>query len=252
MNDVPLLGKKAAQVLRGLPALGKYTLHMPNSPFETDYSLALKNLGQMGNDKLGDCTCAAIGHAIQTWTSLTSQEEVIPDDVIINLYSAVSGYVPGDPLSDQGAVATDALKYWYRNPVQGHHSLSGFANIRPGNRSSVRDAVYLFGVAYIGVQLPLTAQKGDWDVSPDSDLTGDDAPGSWGGHAIPIVQYDKDSVRFISWGKFKDASWNWLDAYMDEGYALLSKDWLNKSGRAPPGFDFETLTNDMMAIKAGA
>jgi hypothetical protein len=250
MADIPPLGKKAAKVIRGLPALGKYTLHMATSPPAADYSTGLKNLGEMGNDKLGDCTCAAVGHAIQTWTSLTSVETAIPDVDIINFYAASCGYVIGDPNTDGGGVATDVLKYWYQNPLHGH-ALAGFAAIRPGNRASIRDSVYLFGVAYLGVQLPITAQNGPWDVDPDSDLSGDEKPGSWGGHAIPIVKYDQDGVTFISWGKFKPASWNWVDAYMDEGYALLSKDWITKSGNAPPGFDFDTLTADMATIRAG-
>lgn len=250
MTDIPLLGKKKAKLLKGLPALGKYTLHLPASPPEADYSMALKHLGQMTNDSLGSCTCAAVGHAIQTWTSLTQADEVVlPDASIIDLYAKSCGYTPGDPYTDNGGVATDVLKYWYQNPVDGH-SLSGFASIRPGNRASIRDAVYLFGVAYVGVQLPLAAQNGAWDISPDTPLKGDLEPGSWGGHAIPIVAYTPDTVRFITWGKFKDASWTWLDSYCDEAYALLSKDWLNASGNAPPGFDFAALSADMQAIKA--
>lgn len=222
MSDVPLpptfdalpkLGKKQAKLLKGLPALGKYTLSLPASPPEADYSVGLKHLGQMANDSLGDCTIAAVGHAIQTWTSLTKPEEVVLSDAtIIDRYAKWCGYVPGDPNTDMGGVATDVLRSWYQNPIEGH-SLSGFASIRPGNRASIRDAVYLFGVAYIGVQLPLAAQNGAWDISPGALLTDDNAVGSWGGHAIPIVAYDAETVRFITWGKFKDASWSWLDAY---------------------------------------
>lgn len=249
-DTLPLLGKTAPKVLRGLPAMGKYTLHLPASPPSADYSGSLKALGEMGNDKLGDCTCAAVGHAIQTWTSLTQPEEVIvPDSSIIQLYENACGYVPTDPFSDNGGAATDVLKYWYQNPVNGH-SLSGFAGIRPGNRSSIRDAVYLFGVAYVGVQLPIAAQKGIWDISPDAQLTGVYQPGSWGGHAIPIVAYDQDTLTCITWGALKQMSWAWADAYMDEGYGLLSRDWITASGTAPPGFDFDTLSADMQSIRA--
>ena len=252
LNTPRLLGKKTAKIIRGLPVLGKYTLALPTSPPVCDYGLALKHLGRMANDKLGDCTCAAVGHAIQTWTSLTEPDEVVvSDDDIISLYAKSCGYVPGDPLSDNGGVASDVLKYWYQNPVDGH-SLSGFASIRPGNRASIRDAIYLFGVCYIGVQLPLMAQYQDvWNVSPDATLKGDDAVGSWGGHAIPIVAYDQDTLTCITWGAFKKMSWNWLDAYCDEAYGLLSRDWLNTTGNAPPGFSFDTLAADMQAIKAG-
>ena len=251
-DAIPLLGKKAAKLLKGLPALGRYTLTLPSSPPAANYGLALKQLGVMGNDKLGDCTCAAVGHAIQTWTSLTqATETVISDAQIIQLYTNACGYNPGDPYTDQGGVASDVLRYWYNNPIDGHHALSGFAGIRPGNRASIRDAIFLFGVAYIGVQLPLTAQNGDWDVSPDSPMTGDKAPGSWGGHAIPLVAYDQDTLTCITWGKLKTMTWSFLDAYCDEAYGLLSKDWMTTSGNAPPGFNFDQLSADMQAIKQG-
>lgn len=252
MTDaIPLLGKLAAKHLRGLPAMGKYTLSLPPSPPQADYSGKLGTLGEMGNNSLGDCTCAAIGHVIQTWTSMTNPAAIIvPDSAIIDFYSKACGYVVGDPNTDTGGVAADVLKYWYQNPVVGH-SLSGFAAIRPGNRATTRDAIYLFGAAYLGVQLPLTAQNGDWDVSPDNDLTGDSAPGSWGGHAIPLVAYDQDTLTCITWGSLKKMTWNWLDAYMDEGFGLLSKDWIDASGHAPPGFDFDTLATDMQAIRTG-
>lgn len=251
-DALPLLGKKAAKMLRGLPALGKYTLTLPSSPPAANYSLKIAQLGNMGNDKLGDCTCAAVGHAIQTWTSLTQPTEtVISDQQIIELYSAACGYVPGDQYTDQGGVASEVLRYWYNHPIDGHHALSGFAGIRPGNRATTRDAIYLFGVAYIGIQLPLAAQKDIWDVSPDIALTGEHAPGSWGGHAIPLVAYDQDSLTCITWGKLKTMSWSFLDAYMDEGYGLLSKDWIDSSGHAPPGFDFDQLSLDMQSIRAG-
>lgn len=249
MTDIPLLGKRAAKLLKGLPALGKYTLHLPASPPVADYSIGVKHLGQMGNDSLGDCTCAAAGHLIQTWTSLTQSEEtIVPDAAIIDFYSKSCGYVKGDPNTDQGGVASDVLKYWYLHGLGGH-TISGFASIRPGNRASIRDAIYLFGGCYIGVQLPLAAQSGAWDVSPDSPLTGDNAPGSWGGHAIPLVAYDQDGLICETWGALKPLSWPWLDAYMDEGYAVLSKDWISAAGTAPPGFDFSTLSADMQTIR---
>lgn len=250
-DDTRKLGKKTAKLLKGLPALGKYTLHLPSSPPVADYSMGLFNLGNMANDSLGDCTCAAVGHAIQTWTSLTRPEQIVLDDAaIIDLYAKSCGYVPGDPYTDNGGVMTDVLKYWYQHPIEGH-DLSGFASIRPGNRASIRDAIYLFGVADVGVQLPLTAQSGPWDVSPDAELIGDRARGSWGGHAIPLVAYDQDSLTCITWGALKKMSWNWFDAYCDEAYGLLSTDWINAAGNAPPGFDFAALAVDMQAIKAG-
>ena len=40
------------------------------APPSCDYTTALPaDLGMMGNNALGDCTCAALGHALQVWTA---------------------------------------------------------------------------------------------------------------------------------------------------------------------------------------
>lgn len=254
MSDtLPKLGKLAAKKLLGLPLLWNYTTTLAPPPISADYSIDLKHLGSMLNTKIGDCTCAAVGHAIQTWTSFTQPAEiVIPDGAIEQLYSTVSGYVPGDPNTDVGAAASDVLTYWYNNPLQGH-KLSAFASIRPGNQSDVMNAIWLFGVCYVGVQLPLTAQGGTWDVaSGASTLTGDSAAGSWGGHAIPVIQYDASGLTCITWGTLKKMTWKFWQSYCDEAYALLSQDWIAASGSSPSNFDMTALTNDMQAFRGGA
>lgn len=247
---LPKLGKKTAKLIKGLPALGSYTLHLKASPPEADYSLAIKRRPLFGNDKLGDCTCAQGAHAIQLWTSLTQENEtVLTDKAVIDFYSKTCGYVVGDQYTDSGGILADVLKYWYLNGYDGH-KLAGFASIRPGNRASVRDSIYLFGAVSLGLQLPLTVQNATfWDVSPDVPLTGNAEPGSWGGHAALGVAYTPDYLLIYTWDKFIKATWSWVDRYMDEAFALLSPDWINLSGNAPPGFDLASLQADMQAIK---
>ncbi len=121
--------------------------------------------------------------------------------------------------------------------------------IRPGNRTDVRDAIWLFGVCYVGVQLPIAAQNSPWDITPGTPLVGDLAPGSWGGHLIPVVDYDVETLTCITWGTLKKLSWAWWDSYTDEAFALLSKDWIENSGHAPPGFDMTTLAEHMKALR---
>ena len=243
------LGKLGAKFLKGLPPLGAFTQALPPPPPAIAYSGSLRNLGAMANNVTGDCTCAACGHAIQLWTSRVSTEMVVSDASVLGMYSAVSGYVLGDSNTDNGAVASEVLLYWYKNPLAGH-ALSGFASIRPGNRTSIRDAIYLFGVCYLGIQMPFSAQRASmWVLPQGQTLTGDWEPGSWGGHAVPACDYDENGVTVISWGKLIKVGWNWLDAYMDEGYGLLSKDWMSQSDNSPPGFNWAALQQDMNSLR---
>jgi hypothetical protein len=247
------LGKLAPKRLLGLPDSKKYTAALSPPPVSADYSKNLKHLGPMLNREIGCCTIAGVGHTIQTWTSFTQPAEVIlPDSEILSLYSLLSGYVPGDPETDSGCAATDVLRYWYSNPIMGH-KLSAFASVKPGNRLDVKNSIFLFGVCYVGVQLPLTAQNGPWDVAPGaSTLTGDSAAGSWGGHLIPVIAYDEDELTCITWGMLKTLSWKFWDSYCDESYCMFGPDWIEKDEKSPSGFATAALLSDVQAIKQDA
>jgi len=241
-----MLGKLPPRRDRRTLKLGRYTKKLAPAPRECDRTAKVTNLGMMFNDTVGDCTCAAVGHVIQVWTANQGAQYVVPDTSILELYEDVSGYNPQDPSSDQGAVEIDVLNYWRKHPLVGH-SLLAYASIKPQATEEIRQAVYYFGAAYVGVALPLTAQNqsGTWTVTS---LKGDGAPGSWGGHAVPIVAYDQHTVTFITWGSYQKASWNWLWAYLDECYALLGLDWLGTSGKTPDGFDLATLRMDLAEV----
>jgi hypothetical protein len=156
------------------------------------------------------CTCAAVGHMIQAWTSQTTGQAIIPDADIVGLYERACGYDPSDPDSDQGGVEIDVLNYWRRNGVDGH-GLDAFAAVSRRHHADVKDAVWLFGGAYIGVALPLSAQSQQvWDVPPGG-AAGGGEPGSWGGHAVPVIAYDAGGLTCITWGALKRMTWAFWD-----------------------------------------
>lgn len=251
MNTNMKLGKGAVKVDRRTLKLGSYlTSALPPAPQETNLTAKITNLGVMLNDTLGDCTCAAVGHTIQQWTAESGTQIILSDSIIESLYEAVGGYVKGDPTTDNGAVELDVLNYWKKNKVAGH-TLAAYVSVNPHKIEEVKNAVYYFGNAYIGVQLPISAQDQDiWDVVPD-DGKGDSEPGSWGGHAIIVCAYDVNYLYVITWGAIKKVTYAWFNMYCDEAYALLSSDWLNPtSGKSPEGFDLATLQADLKSVTA--
>lgn len=219
---------------------------VPPPPAERHWSKkADPNFGMMLNDQLGDCTCAAIGHAIQVWTANTSIEVTPPDSDILQAYETFCGYDPKDPSTDQGGVELDVLKGWRATGVGGH-KIDGFVALEPKNHMHVRAAIDMFGVAYSGVALPLTAQNQKvWSVIKH---TQDANPGSWGGHAISCIDYDASGIWCITWGELKKMTWQFWDAYMDESYAVLSPDWSAAGRQAPSGFDYAALAADLAAL----
>lgn len=244
MNNLKL-GKAPAKHDTRTLKLDNYTSHLAPAPTSCNLTGKMQDIGMMLNDKIGDCTCATVGHIIQQWTAEANKQCLLSDDDILSLYEKVGGYVPGDDNTDNGAVVLDVLNYWRQNGLKGH-KLQAYATIKPSRIQEIKDAVYYFGSAYVGVQLPLSAQDQDiWDVSngPEGE------PGSWGGHAIPIVAYDDTHLYCITWGAIKKMTYFFFAKYCDEAYALLSADWIcDATHRCPSGFDLSSLQCDLHAI----
>ena len=241
------LGKKPARHDPRTLQMANY-LALPAIPAAQDWTKkAASGWGMMLNDQLGDCTCAAIGHIIQAWSANAGPKEItLPDDAILKAYEAVGGYKPGKPDTDQGAVELDVLKYWRKTGMDGH-KIDAFVALEPKNHAHIQAAVDLFGGAYIGVALPISAQKQQvWSVPPGGP-NGTGAPGSWGGPAVVVEAYDAHGLTCITWGQKKRMTWSFWDAYCDEAYATLSQLWAGKNP-APSGFDLAALKADLKEV----
>lgn len=249
------LGKAAPRRDSRTLKLASYLLGaLPPTPAKHDLSGYIPggNWGQMKNDAIGDCTCAAAGHMIMQWTAAAGKLVVPSDADIVAAYSAITGYAPNKPGSDDGAVELDVLNFWRTKGIAGH-KIGAYAAVEHRNHDHVRAAVYIFGGLYIGVALPKSAQnQNTWDVP--NWLTrwflDDPTPGSWGGHAVEVVAYDSKGLTVVTWGKLQKMTWAFWDKYVDEAYALLSQDFLNGNGRTPDGFDLWQLTEDLRGVSA--
>jgi hypothetical protein len=241
------LGKLAVRQDARTLKLASYTGKLDAAPGICDPRARLGPLGMMRNDALGDCTCATVGHIIQSWTAQNGHQVDVPDQDIVDMYSAVSGYQPGRPETDRGAVVLDVLNHWRKSPLVGHELLA-YTSLHPRHTMETRQAIYYFGAAYLGILLPLTAQ--DQSVWTVTGLGGDGEPGSWGGHAVPAVAYDRHWIWCVTWGEVKKMSWNFFYAYCDEAYALLGRDWFATDDRCPAGFDLAQLQVDLSTITA--
>jgi hypothetical protein len=240
------LGKAPAVRDRRTLALADYaTPGLKPAPNTCMLFAVVKDFGMMLNDRYGCCTIAGICHIIQQWTAENGNEVIIPDADVLTLYEKACGYNPADLSTDQGGVEMDVLKYWTANPINGH-ALQAFVFINSRKRQELKDSVYYFGSAYIGVDLPVSAQSQDvWDIT-----SGDDAiPGSWGGHAVMVCGYDEQFVYIVTWGIVKKATWAWYLEYCDEAYALLSADWCAEATKCcPEGFALADLQADLAEV----
>jgi len=252
------LGKLVARHDPRTLMLASYTTTaLPAPPAVMNAAAKVKGpWGLMDNDQIGDCTCAAAGHLIMEWTATAQSKMVTPtDQQIVAAYSAITGYNPTTGANDNGAQELDVLNYWRQQGIGGH-KIQAYIALEPANHVHVMDAVWIFGGCYIGLALPKSAQaqtsnKKIWSV-PASGTTGDGAPGSWGGHAVPVVAYDSRSLTVVTWGALQTMTWGFWAAYCDEAYAILSPDYLEqKGGKAvvPAGFDLQQLQEDLADLK---
>ena len=203
------------------------------------------------NDQLGDCTIAAVDHAQKLWrANAGTGMRVMTQAELLAAYGAVSGFRPDDPTSDQGAVWSDVLTTWQRDGFAMGGALdrtAAFVRVAPGDENELRLAVQWFGCAMVGLAMPLSAQtQGVWapTVGPEGE------PGSWGGHAVSIVGYDPAGLTCITWGAPKRLTWPFWRACGTEAWAVLSADWIERSGASPSGIALDALKTDLAEMAA--
>ena len=225
-----------------LPATLDYTKGMP------------KDLGMMLNDTLGDCTCAAVYHAIQVWTFNASKGksmETEPDDEVRNLYELACGYNPKVPGEGPGGNEQHVLKYLLRKgaplSVGTTNKIAAFVEVDPRNQDDVKRTIYDCGVAYIGFNVPANIMPPG--AEPPAIWTVDKSnPKIIGGHAVVLAGYDAKGARVISWGQYYTMTWDFLATYVDEVYAIADQDWVDATGKTPLGMSIADLELQMKAL----
>jgi len=238
-NPIYKLGKLAARFDHRTLRLAKYlSPDLAPPPTAVDWTNGITSWGWLKNDMLGDCTIAAVAHAIQVWTANAGAEYAATDQVTVEYYSKWDGYNPADPNTDQGGEELTVLNDWRQQGFDSH-SLTAFADPQPQNDLHIKQAIALFGGVYIGMQLPNSAQGqvgSLWDVVPEEG-------GVWGGHAVYVPAYDDTGLTCITWGALQKMTWAFWSRYTDEAHCLLSPDW-----PIPAGFDASGLLADLQVV----
>jgi hypothetical protein len=219
---------------------------LPEPPAMLDLTTHVSEWPMYANDRIGDCTIAAAAHMIEAWTAQTRGAAVeVTESAVLTAFDRVKVV---DPFTgEEGAVELDVLRDWRAHGV-GHHRIGAYARVSVSDHQLARTAAWLFGGLYIGLALPRSAQ---WQVTWDwnGSLSGDDKPGSWGGHAVDVVRYGGIGLTVVTWGRLQDMTWSFWDRYVDEAYCILSHDFLT-GDRAPNGFDLEALKADLALVTA--
>ena len=251
---LPKLGKKPVRHdSRTLKLKDYLPKALPAPPIEVSWITRLKaamSIPLYFNDILGDCVEAAAGHMIQQWNFYAGHPYQPTDGDVLNSYEVVGGYVPGNPVTDQGTDMLSFLNYWRTTGVAGH-KITAFLAVDWTNDVEVRQAIYLFGNAMFGISLPVTAQgELGWTVSAGGIYTPNGASGSWGGHCIPLVASSPLTTTCETWGTTLKMSHNFRGDYGEECWCVLDQDWISATGLSPSQFNFAQLQADLAEITA--
>jgi hypothetical protein len=215
-------------------------------PASNNYLAAVNVAWQMfGNDTLLDCTAADTAHTLMIRSANVGTIIVPTTEQVIGLYSATSGYVDGDPTTDNGAAELTVCNYLVSNGFVGHKA-DAVGTLDPQNQDHLRWCQQLFGSCRLGLNLPGYAEDQfeagqTWDVS----TTGDQ---SEAGHDVPLVDFRNGLFYVVSWGKLQAISPAAMYAWCEEAHCELYFDWIAAQGTAPSGFDLADLAGKMKAI----
>jgi hypothetical protein len=234
----------AGQTLTPPPASKDWTVEMP------------ANLGMMLNDTLGDCTCAAVYHAIQVWSYNTTGAALTEPDIDVEkLYILACGYNPRVGGEGPGGNEQHMLTYLHKSGAPmgpkglTRQKIAAFVEVDPRMIDDVKRAIVNCGVAYIGFNVPQYIMPGPpgqppqvWDVQSDNAAI-------IGGHAVVLAGYDANGARLISWGQYFTMTWSFFAKYVDEVYAIADPDWISNKGTTPGGLSLEELEQQMKAFK---
>jgi hypothetical protein len=209
--------------------------------------------GMLANDRLGDCVIAMMLHSIEDFhLDAGTPAPGFTDADAVSLYSAITGYNPNDPNSDQGTNESTAMQYWEQHGLHTSdgqpHQIVATVAVDPSDLNECRIAIDEFVDLQIGIALPLTAQgQTEWKVVGDGH-TGHSAPGSWGGHGIPYREYDADTFKCVTWGQELLMTAQFHQAYAQEAHVVVTREMLNKQGIGPSGVAWDELIADIRAL----
>jgi hypothetical protein len=188
-----------------------------------------------GNGQYGDCTIAALAHAITMFNGLLGKKEIMTEAATVKIYLQLTKGL------DSGLPELDVLNFWQSKKTIEGGPILAFTSIDPKNHEHVKKAIQLFGGVYLGFQVQRNCQKEFTDRTPW--IPGTLTPH---GHAVFAVEYDEAGVTVLTWGDTQKATWGWWNECVDESYAILPSQ-ATQPGYSP-GFNVTQLIQDLKEV----
>lgn len=219
---------------------------LPTIPPVGGHPGLVENWGMLGNDQYGDCVLAGAAHETMQWNKEAGVDVLFTDEAVLSDYTAITGFNPNVPSTDQGTDMQVAAGFRKKHGVVDasgkRHKVEAYLALAGGD--DIRAAVHLFGACGVGIKFPDSAMKQfnagkPWTITPHAKIEG--------GHYIPALNYDKKYLYVVTWGRVQPVAWAFLKRYMDEAVVYLSDEMLKK-GESLEGFNVAQLRTDLLAL----
>lgn len=204
----------------------------------------------LGNDAIGNCVEVADLRAIQVRRRVAHGDAWVPTrEMALARYARLTGFDPASGSPDLGTDTAVDLADWVTNGIQvNNQDLEAvlWATVDPRATVDVVRALAHMGPLLVTLNLPLAAQDPNaWGRAPDS-THGGWRPGSWGCHRVVLGAFDAPTGWVVrSWGWDVHVHPAFWDAYVLGVDVTLSRAWLDVTGRAPPGLDWDALAAEL-------
>jgi hypothetical protein len=232
----------------GLPAVTLYQ--------EVDRASKVQSWPMYLNDQIGDCTIAGAAHMFSAMAAYARDVQVtFADAEIQRVYSAVGGYVPGNPATDNGCVMEEVLAWLKANPMTdeagGEHKVLGYARIgNPADEVLIGQVLDVFGSVYVGFDVQQSVMTEFENHQPWTWTAGEPYVG---GHCVVLQRRDPCGsvvgvLNYVTWGALQRATFPWQAHTVSEAWAVVTEDWLNTAGQTVEGLDVSQLLSDMAYV----
>jgi hypothetical protein len=232
---------------------------LPSPPASVDYSqkalTSLRNIYK--NDTEGCCVIAAGYHFRGVTSGNADAIKTFTDAQVDQDYSAIGGYVPGDPNTDNGCDPVVAMQYWQKTGFPDGVKIAGFLSVDATNPTEIMQAIWLFESVQPAIDLP------DAYVNPMPstdgfiwDVAGPPVPAN--GHEFEAQGYGANGLIIDTWAMFGFFTYGAAAKYCvpsanGDLYCMISPDMIAKGqAKAPNGFAWADLIADANSIVPGS
>ena len=205
--------------------------------------------GCLGNDVAGDCVWAGAAHETILWAAEAAKHVPFSDASVLSDYSALTGYDPNDPSTDQGTDMQQAASYRLKTGVIDatgtRHKIGAYLAVTPGNPDELAAAIYIFGAVGIGLRFPSYAMDEFNEGKPWDTRLGPMQID--GGHYVCATARRNGVFDVVTWGRIQKMTERFYRRFNDETLVYLSPEFLT-AGKSPEGFDLARLQADLKAF----